>query len=276
VTVALNIAVLLVLLLSALSTTTFVNGFAPTIIRQQAVTTHHHLIRRANNNVGTKSNRNSSSSSSSRSNNSSTRLNFAVPSAVWWILGHNILPFCGVPFVVNGTRNGGWYSKIDKPSWTPPDRSFAPVWTFLYTLMGLAVSRISSVSSRASLLSSGTATTTTTITNNPTFLLLLWGIHFGLNVAWVPTFFGLQRFRLSLIVSCVMVATLVCIIPLFYMIDPIAAYLLLPYGVWLSFATLALNVAMCRLNPTKNGYNNGMFEAQLKKLQENAATYAGV
>mmetsp|Transcript_45711 Transcript_45711/g.49353 ORF Transcript_45711/g.49353 Transcript_45711/m.49353 type:complete len:149 (+) Transcript_45711:971-1417(+) len=148
--------------------------------------------------------------------------------------------------------------------------------------MGLAVSRISSSivsstsSSSSSLLSSAGTTTATAITNNPTAALVLWGLHFGLNVAWVPIFFGLQRLRLGLIVSCILVATLLVIIPLFYLIDPLAAYLLIPYGIWLSFATFALNVAVCRLNPTENGYNNAMFQAQLKKLQDTAATYAGV
>mmetsp|Transcript_439 Transcript_439/g.493 ORF Transcript_439/g.493 Transcript_439/m.493 type:complete len:186 (+) Transcript_439:455-1012(+) len=119
-------------------------------------------------------------------------------------------------------------------------------------------------------------TTATAITKNPTAALVLWGLHFGLNVAWVPIFFGLQRLRLGLIVSCILVATLLFIIPVFYLIDPLAAYLLIPYGIWLSFATFALNVAVCRLNPTENGYNNAMFQAQLKKLQDTAATYAGV
>jgi hypothetical protein len=49
---------------------------------------------------------------------------------------------------------------------------------------------------------------------------------------------------------------------------------LLPYLAWILFATF-LNMTICKLNPTRNGYNEGMFQAQLQKLQENAAKYAG-
>ena len=77
-----------------------------------------------------------------------------------------------------------------------------------------------------------------------------------------------------MIVNYVLVATLGMIVPLFYTIDKISALLLLPYTIWLLFATY-LNVAICKLNPTdKDGYNDGMFHAQLQKLQENAANYA--
>jgi benzodiazapine receptor len=188
----------------------------------------------------------------------------AIPSALWWILGHNILANAGVPFVLNGSKDGGWYSKIDLPSWIPNKKLFGPVWTFLYTLMGLAVSRICS--------STTALTTTSIITKNN--ILLFWAFHFSLNIAWAPIFFGLQRFRLGLIVNYVLVATLGMIVPLFYTIDKISALLLLPYAIWLSFATY-LNVAICKLNPTdKDGYNDAKFQAQLQRLQKNAATYA--
>ena len=189
----------------------------------------------------------------------------AVPSSLWWILGHVTLASSGVPIVTKGTRNDGWYRKIDLPPWTPPDKLFGPVWTFLYSCMGLAVSRISKLSS---------SSPTTTMMTNP--LLLFWAIHFGMNLVWAPVFFGLQRFRLGLFISYFLVGSLAIILPLFYAVDPISAFLLVPYAFWLSFATFGLNVAICRRNPTKNGYNEGMFQAQLKKLQNDAAVYAGV
>mmetsp|Transcript_26843 Transcript_26843/g.63071 ORF Transcript_26843/g.63071 Transcript_26843/m.63071 type:complete len:268 (+) Transcript_26843:68-871(+) len=185
----------------------------------------------------------------------------AVPPSVWWILGHATLPFSGVPFVVNGTREGGWYRKIDLPPWTPPDSLFGPVWTFLYTCMGLAVSRISRLS-------------TTSPMKNP--LVLLWMGHFVLNMSWAPIFFGLQRFRMGLAISCVLIGSLAAIIPLFYAVDPTAAFLLVPYALWLAFATFGLNLSICRRNPTRNGYNEAMFQAQLIKLQEDAATLVGL
>ena len=188
----------------------------------------------------------------------------SIPSVLWWILGHNILANAGLPFVVNGSKVGGWYSKIDLPSWIPNKKLFGPVWTFLYTLMGIAVSRI---------YSSTTATAATSIITKNN-ILLFWAFHYSINITWASIFFGLQRFRLGLIVNYVLVATLGMIVPLFYTIDKISALLLLPYTIWLLFATY-LNVAICKLNPTdKDGYNDGMFHAQLQKLQENAANYA--
>ena len=190
----------------------------------------------------------------------------SIPSVLWWILGHNILANAGLPFVVNGSKVGGWYSKIDLPSWIPNKKLFGPVWTCLYTLMGIAVSRIFS-----STTTTATAATSIITKNN---ILLFWAFHYSINITWASIFFGLQRFRLGLIVNYVLVATLGMIVPLFYTIDKISALLLLPYTIWLLFATY-LNVAICKLNPTdKDGYNDGMFHAQLQKLQENAANYA--
>ena len=186
-------------------------------------------------------------------------LHAVLPPSVWIVLGHTTIPFSGIPFVMNGTRKGGWYSQIDLPSWTPPNALFGPVWTCLYTCMGLAVSRIVKLSSDPLL-------------KNP--LLGLWAFHFALNVVWAPVFFGLQRFRFGLGISYGLVATLGLVMRNFHRVDPVASYLLIPYALWLSFATFGLNVAICKRNPTKNGYNEGMFRAQLIKLQEQAASLA--
>lgn len=185
------------------------------------------------------------------------RLN-ALPASFWYIFGHITLPLTGTPTVIKSTKQGGWYRKIDLPPWTPPDRLFGPVWTTLYTCMGVAVSRIAKLSSTSSL------------------PVQLWALHFAINLSWAPVFFGLQRFRLGLIISYALLGSLAAIIPLFHSIDPTAGLLLVPYALWLSFATLGLNTSICRRNPTKNGYNEGMFQAQLIKLQEDAAAYAGV
>ena len=65
------------------------------------------------------------------------------------------------------------------------------------------------------------------------------------------------------------------IIPRFYQIDPLSGKLLLPYLVWLTFAT-ALNWSICSRNPTEGGYNNAMFQSDLDRLQQQAAEYAGI
>lgn len=185
----------------------------------------------------------------------------AVPPSVWWIVGHELLGAAPVPFIASATKRGGWLTNIDRPPWNPPDWLFAPMWTFLYATMGLAVSKIyHSSSGKASVLKTP-------------WLMALWAVHFALNVSWAPVFFSLQRFRSALIISCLMVATLAVIIPLFYAVDPTAGLILLPYLVWITFATV-LNGELCRRNPTVHGYNNGMLQAQIQRLQADAAKYA--
>lgn len=56
-------------------------------------------------------------------------------------------------------------------------------------------------------------------------------------------------------------------------VDPVSTYLLVPYLGWLLFATY-LNYAICKRNPTNQGYNNAMLEAGIIRLQKQAAKYA--
>jgi tryptophan-rich sensory protein len=178
------------------------------------------------------------------------------------VLFHVILGAAPVPFVVNSTKKGGWYRKIALPSWTPPDVVFAPVWTTLYSCMGIAVSIIS-----------GSATIGLETKKR---ILWSWAVHFLLNISWAPTFFGRQQFRAGYIIQILMVLTLaVTVIPPFYAVDPVAGCLLLPYMAWITFATF-LNRTICAMNPTVKGYNDGMLQAQIQKLQGDAAKYAGL
>lgn len=188
----------------------------------------------------------------------------ALPPSTWWVLGHVAAGCAAAPVVASATKPGRWYRKIDLPPWNPPDRLFGPVWTTLYACMGLAASRAYRTAKASSSAYAG---------KEAAVLLLLWAAHFGLNVLWAPVFFGLQRLRLGLVISASMVVTLAMVIPLFYAVNASSAYLLLPYLAWITFATF-LNRAICKLNPTQNGYNSAMFQAQLATLQDKAAKYA--
>jgi benzodiazapine receptor len=189
----------------------------------------------------------------------------ALPPTLPWIVAHVVSGASGSPIVISATRReDGWYRQIPLPSFTPPDRIFAPVWATLYGLMGFAFGRIY-------LLSKETACTRTSA-----IALGTWAVHMLLNLSWAPIFFGLQRLRLGLMINYALLLTLVgVILPTFYQLNPLSAYLLLPYLAWLSFAT-ALNFAICRLNPTMEGYNNAKFQAQLTRLQRHAAEYSGL
>ena len=177
-------------------------------------------------------------------------------SPVAWAVGHAVGVVMGAPVVAKAKT---WYKKIDLPPWTPPDFVFGPTWTLLYSAMGVAAARVYQ--------------RTQSLTSTP---MVLWMVHyFLLNLPWAPVFFGMKRLRLVMVLNTLMLATLGVIIPLFYQNNPLSGLLLLPYLAWLTFATV-LNSAICRRNPTKNGYNEAMFQAGLLKLQKAAAEYAGL
>lgn len=126
---------------------------------------------------------------------------------------------------------GEWYAALDKPSWNPPNGVFAPVWTTLYVLMGIAAWL---VWRRAGFAGARTA-------------LLLFGAQLALNALWSALFFGLQdplaAFLELLVLWGVIVATLVR----FWRMTPAAGALLIPYLCWVSFAGV-LNFVIWRLN----------------------------
>jgi tryptophan-rich sensory protein len=185
-----------------------------------------------------------------------TQLSAALlPPTAWWAVGHVVGGALATPLVVQATKT--WYRNIDLPSWTPPNRVFAPVWTTLYSCMGVAAGKI--YYSRP-------------VSKLP---MILWSLHCALNLLWAPMFFGLQRLRLGFLISLGQIVSLAIILPVFYQIQPLSAVLLLPYLSWLMFASY-LNQAICKRNPTTHGYNNAMLQADLCQLQRDAAKYAGV
>jgi len=123
-----------------------------------------------------------------------------------------------------------WYERLPKPNWTPPNWLFAPVWTIIYVLMGVAVGLVWRRSSLAAA---------------PMQLFLL---QLLLNVAWSAVFF---RFR-SPGWAFVEIVALWCAILVtalsFRNSDRLAGWLMFPYLVWVSYAA-ALNFAIWRLNP---------------------------
>lgn len=174
-------------------------------------------------------------------------------SAASWISGCVVGGTLGTPFVVGAIKT--WYRKIPLPTWTPPDRIFAPVWTSLYAMMGLATSQVAVVAASAPVLH---------------FLS-----HFCVNIAWAPVFFGLQRLRLALFMNYALCASNAVLIMQYKAAAGLSsALLLVPYMVWLLFAT-ALNLRICKLNPTTQGYNNARWQADINKLQKRAATTVG-
>mgnify|MGYP006293940421 CR=1 FL=1 len=153
---------------------------------------------------------------------------------------YGLLALCiGAPIVVGGlnsiaTRKSirTWYPTIAKPSWTPPNWLFAPVWTVLYVMMGVAAWRVI-----------GTGL------GRPVVLLatILFVVQLLLNASWSPTFFGAQDPPKALVVLLAMDVAIIATVAVFWTIDTTAALLMLPYLAWGLFAT-ALNIEIVRLN----------------------------
>lgn len=148
-----------------------------------------------------------------------------------------LLGFIAVCFLAALTgavfRPGDWYEGLAKPSWRPPNRLFAPVWTVLYftiAVSGWLVWR-----------EVGFATAAVPLT--------VYAEQLVLNAAWTPIFFGLHRPDIGLLDIVLVWFSIVATIALFYPINAGAALLLLPYLAWVTFAA-TLNFAVWRLNPS--------------------------
>ena len=131
------------------------------------------------------------------------------------------------------TSIGTWYADLIKPTFTPPNEVFGPVWTMLYVLMAVAAWRVWRGADWQT-------------ARGP---LTLFVLQLALNLGWSAVFFGLQKIGAAVATIIVRdVAVLVTTLA-FRTIDRIAALLMMPYLAWMLYATV-LNVATWRLNPT--------------------------
>ena len=126
-----------------------------------------------------------------------------------------------------------WYANLSKPPWTPPEWLFGPVWSSLYLMMAVAAWL---VWRRAGLASAPMA-----LFGLQLLLNALWsGIFFQLRLVG-PAFFEVLGLWISILASCIS----------FYRFVPVAAWLLVPYLMWVTFASV-LNFSIWRLNSPKN------------------------
>ncbi|MFN3232357.1 MAG: TspO/MBR family protein [Alphaproteobacteria bacterium] len=124
-----------------------------------------------------------------------------------------------------------WYRDLNKPSWRPPDWLFGPVWLVLYIMIAVAGWRIWNIAGWEV----GAAA------------LTVYGVQLALNALWSGIFFGLRRIGLAVLEIGGLWLAIAATIALFWPIDRTAAYLLVPYLMWASFAGV-LNLTIWRLN----------------------------
>lgn len=141
----------------------------------------------------------------------------------------------GVGFLSSiATQTGvnGWYKTIVKPGFTPPNYLFAPVWTVLYILMGISAGLVWSRGTYHKWVK--------TALYHFVFQLLL-------NALWSLVFFGLEQPLFALLIIITLFILIFLTIKWFKIVNKTAAYLLIPYLLWVLFAT-ALNFEIWRLN----------------------------
>lgn len=123
-----------------------------------------------------------------------------------------------------------WYATLTKPSISPPNFIFGPVWTMLYALMGISLYLVwtSNVKSKQQ-------------------ALKYFFVQLGLNAMWSIIFFGLKKPGLAFFEIIALWIAIYLTIKAFKKISKMASYLLYPYLAWVSFASI-LNLSIWILN----------------------------
>ena len=125
-----------------------------------------------------------------------------------------------------------WYAGIIKPTFSPPNWVFGPVWTTLFALMGIASYIVWKRGFER---------------RDVRIALGMFALQLILNVTWSLIFFGLQNPALAFLEIIALWLAIALTIVSFYRINKIAAYLLIPYILWVSFA-MFLNYTIWSLN----------------------------
>ena len=130
------------------------------------------------------------------------------------------------------TGEGSWYRTIEKPEWNPPGWVFGPVWTMLYILMGIAFYIIwkSAADKRIK-----------------TPAMIFWILQLVFNFCWTLIFFYAHEIGYAFAEIVVLWLLILITIFLFARISKLAAWLLVPYICWVSFAAL-LTYTIWQLN----------------------------
>ncbi|WP_422931076.1 TspO/MBR family protein [Singulisphaera sp. PoT] len=137
----------------------------------------------------------------------------------------------GVGGAITSTSVTSWYQTLAKPSWTPPDWLFGPVWTLLYFMMAAAAWLVW----RRSGWSSGKMP------------LALFGLQLALNVLWSGVFFGLRSPGWAFVEILGLWLTISSTALAFRPFSLAAAWMMVPYLAWTTFAACS-NFQIWRLN----------------------------
>ncbi len=151
------------------------------------------------------------------------------------------LLLCFAAAAVGAVASAGapeFYQRLTRPPWAPPPRLFGPVWSVLYPMIGVAAGLIATLPAD----------------RNPRVAqaLGLFAIQLALNALWSWLFFAWHLGRLAgdeIVVLWILIAAT---LRSFWRLRPVAAWLLIPYLAWVTFAGV-LSGVIWRLNPALLG-----------------------
>lgn len=146
---------------------------------------------------------------------------FSILRLVGSIIICQLAGFLGSLFTVPAIPT--WYAQLTKPSFNPPNWLFMPVWLTLYLLMGISLYLIWSQDTRRVEVKQA---------------LLIFAMQLVLNTLWSIVFFGLHSLLGSSLLIIVLWLAILFTILRFHKLSPTAGYLLIPYLLWVSFATV--------------------------------------
>jgi len=124
-----------------------------------------------------------------------------------------------------------WYTTINKPAFNPPNWIFGPVWTVLFILIGISFYLVWSLD----------------FGNNKWLTIGIFSLNLLLNLSWSLLFFGLKNPFLAFIEIIILWMVILANIIVFYTVSKISGILLIPYLLWVGFASI-LNYYIYILN----------------------------
>ncbi len=125
----------------------------------------------------------------------------------------------------------GWYASLNQPAFNPPNWVFGPVWTTLYTILGISLFMIWRLESG----------------KERNQAIIVFSVQLLLNFGWSFFFFYFKMISVALVDIVVLWIMIVVMLSRFYKLKPLAAYINIPYLLWVTFATV-LNAAYFFLN----------------------------
>jgi translocator protein len=159
----------------------------------------------------------------------------SLPSQLVGLLGWLLVAFAAAAVgAIASVEAASFYAQLSKPPWAPPAWLFGPVWSVLYTLMGIAAWLVwrSAASKKVA---------------------LGWFVaQLAANALWSWLFFAWHRGALAAVEVLALLALIVCTAVAFWRISRLAAALLIPYMLWVGFASL-LTWSIWQSNPSLLG-----------------------